>query len=86
MARRNPVSSPFLREAGMRRISFVVVFAGVLLLPLIGCSPNAPPPVAELPPVQVSRPVEQEVTDFYEFQGRTTALYSVDVRAQVTGS
>jgi multidrug efflux pump subunit AcrA (membrane-fusion protein) len=54
-------------------------------LTLPGCSGQHAPPANEPPAVQVSYPIEQVVTDILEFQGRTVALYSVDVRAQVTG-
>ena len=36
-------------------------------------------------PVTVSYPVEQEVTDYADFTGRTAAVDSVEVRARVWG-
>jgi RND family efflux transporter MFP subunit len=51
-----------------------------------GCSPTAAEPRAEPPaPVQVSYPVEREVTDHVDFTGRTAAVDSVEVRAHVWG-
>lgn len=41
---------------------------------------NAPPPL-----VTVTRPVADEVVDYEDFTGQTGAMYSVDVRARVTG-
>src|SRR5262245_66592005 len=53
---------------------------------LTGCSnapSGGPPPAA--PSVTVSYPVEQEVTDYADYTGRTAAVDSVDVRAHVWG-
>jgi len=41
----------------------------------------SPPPL----PVTVSRPVERDITDSSDFTGRTDAVYSVDIRARVSG-
>ncbi len=58
-----------------------------LLVPaVVGCNNAAPPPPPLKPPdVVVSRSVSREVTDFEEFQGKTEAEKSVDVRAHVSG-
>jgi RND family efflux transporter MFP subunit len=64
--------------------------AGILTVMLIsaaGCN-TKPPVLAELPPpeVTVSKPIVQEVTDYFStFSGRTEAIEEVDVRAQVSG-
>ena len=58
--------------------------AGVLVL--AGCSASAPAVVATAPPeVTVSKPVVREVTDYFEFPGRTEAISEVQIRARVTG-
>jgi RND family efflux transporter MFP subunit len=51
-----------------------------------GCNNSAPPPPPMKPPdVVVSRAVAREVTDYEEFQGKTEAEKTVDVRAHVSG-
>jgi RND family efflux transporter MFP subunit len=58
--------------------------AGVLVL--AGCSASAPATDAPSPPqVTVSKPVVREVTDYFEFPGRTEAISEVQIRARVTG-
>jgi RND family efflux transporter MFP subunit len=54
-------------------------------LGLAGCAraPSEAPPTAVS--VTVSCPVEQEITDFADFTGRTAAVDSVEVRARVWG-
>jgi multidrug efflux system membrane fusion protein len=70
----------------MYRRYTLVVLSGSLLAAVVGChgqqGPVAPP---EPPAVPVSRPVEQEVTDYVDFTGRTDAIQALDVRARVTG-
>ncbi len=52
----------------------------------IGCGKaEGPAASAEMVVVPVSQPVEREVTDYVDFTGRTDAVYSVGVRARVTG-
>ncbi|HEY4761049.1 MAG TPA: efflux RND transporter periplasmic adaptor subunit [Thermoguttaceae bacterium] len=71
-------------------IVFRWLFAGILavvFLAAIGCE-SKPPALAELPPpeVTVSKPIAQEVTDFFPiFTGRTEAVDQVEVRARVSG-
>src|ERR1700731_1946000 len=51
-----------------------------------GCA-KAPAEVGALPPaaVTVSYPLEQKVTDYNNFTGRTAAIETIQVRALVTG-
>ena len=44
-------------------------------------APGRRPPT----PVSVSYPVEREVTNYADFTGRLEAVYSVEIRARVTG-
>jgi len=65
----------------------VVGVLTVMLTASIGCK-TKPPVIAELPPpeVTVSKPIVQEVTDYFDtFSGRTEAKEEVEVRAQVSG-
>ena len=61
--------------------------AVALNLGLAGCSraPSGAPPGPAPAPVSVSYPVEREITNYADFTGRLEAVYSVDVRARVTG-
>src|SRR5437867_554071 len=63
--------------------SFPVV---ILSLALAGCK-REPPALAATPPpvVMVSQPVEREITDYYEYTGRTAAVEAVEIRARVSG-
>jgi multidrug efflux system membrane fusion protein len=55
-------------------------------LTAVGCAKTqAKPAKADTPVVLVTRPVVQEVTDYEEFIGHTDAIFSVEVRARVTG-
>jgi RND family efflux transporter MFP subunit len=57
----------------------------VLMLAILGCerpqSKAKPEPVT----VVVSTPIQREVTDYFDFTGRTDAVKSVDLRARVSG-
>ena len=68
---------------------FRCVFLPGLLLAVAGSAGCEGAPAAPAPPkapaVVVSRAVEREVTDFEEFQGKTDAIETVDVRAHVSG-
>ena len=66
------------------RISSALVLA--LGVGLAGCAraPSAAPPAAATP-VSVSYPVEREITKYADFTGRLEAVYSVEIRARVTG-
>src|SRR6516164_8801478 len=63
--------------------SAIVLGAG---MSLTGCArpPMEAPPMAP-PSIQVSYPVEQEVSDYVDFTGRTAAVDSVEIRARVWG-
>ena len=56
------------------------VLVVTLCLALAGCK-HEPPASAALPPpvVTVSQPLEREVTDYYEYTGRTAAVDAVEV-------
>ncbi len=61
-------------------------FAAATLALLAGCSSGtAEEPPMPSPAVSVSYPLEQTVTDFSEFTGRTAAIESVQLRARVWG-
>src|SRR5205085_11557247 len=62
----------------------------LLLFPcavLLGCNrPNGQQgPGNKAPDVLVSVPVSDTVTDYEDFPGRTEAVYSIELRARVTG-
>lgn len=63
---------------GMLLVAGAVCWAGCVKAP---AAPVKPPP----PEVTVSKPVVREVTDYFEFPGRTEAVGEVEVRARVTG-
>src|SRR5262245_59541220 len=64
----------------------VLILIVPLCLALGGCK-HEPPALAAtpLPVVMVSQPVEREITDYYEYTGRTAAKDAVEVRARVSG-
>ena len=60
--------------------------AAFSLIAVVGCGRLGKQPPATSPTiVTVSTPIEQEVTDFADFSGRTAAVESVEVRARVNG-
>jgi multidrug efflux system membrane fusion protein len=70
------------------------MFRGRILVPLVlavpaaigGCHGQPPQPAPPQPPaLPVSRPVQQNVSDYVDFTGRIDAVQSVDIRARVTG-
>ena len=64
----------------------VLALTCLATLAVVGCERAQPKPVApRLPVVEVSLPRTDEVTDYEEFTGRTDAIYSIDIRARVTG-
>jgi len=67
-----------------RRAAFLLVLASGSLV--AGCDGPKPQIVETRSPVVVVSPaITDYVTDFEDFTGRTDAVYSVDVRARVTG-
>jgi multidrug efflux system membrane fusion protein len=61
--------------------------SGLLLAGLLaGCTaPPGPQTESGPPTIPVSQPIEQEVTDYVDYTGRTDAVQSLAVRARVTG-
>jgi RND family efflux transporter MFP subunit len=51
----------------------------------LGCAHPAAPPAAPSPEVEVTPAVSRDVQDTDEFTGRVEALFTVDLRAHVTG-
>jgi RND family efflux transporter MFP subunit len=65
--------------------SSFVVLSIITLLP-VACDEKHPRVVATPPPVvEVSLPVQRQVTDYQVFIARTAAVESVDIKARVTG-
>ncbi|HTU90380.1 MAG TPA: efflux RND transporter periplasmic adaptor subunit [Gemmataceae bacterium] len=68
-----------------RRSLGALVFCGFLLT-AASCQPNAAVrKTTETQAVPVSYPVQRDVTDHVDFTGRTDSVFSVDVRARVSG-
>lgn len=68
------------------RVSMTAVLLVVTTIGLSGCTQGVPAAVEMPPPeVTVSKPVVQEVTDYFEFPGQTEAVGEVEIRARVTG-
>ncbi len=57
-----------------------------MALMLVGCT-RQPPPIAELPPpeVSVAQPVRREVLDHVVFTGNVEAVHEVEIKARVSG-
>jgi multidrug efflux system membrane fusion protein len=70
----------------MLRCGIFVFFAASVLASIGGCA-EAPAQLApsQPPAVPVSKPLQQEVTDYVDFTGRTDAVQAVNVVARVTG-
>jgi membrane fusion protein, multidrug efflux system len=70
----------------MLRCGIFVFFAASVLASIGGCG-EAPAQLApsQPPAVPVSKPLQQEVTDYVDFTGRTDAVQAVNVVARVTG-
>jgi RND family efflux transporter MFP subunit len=71
-----------LVSAGMSVVG-TTLFVGLIVL--AGCTGQAPKVVSPPPDVTVCKPVVREVTDYFEFPGRTEAVSEVQIRARVTG-
>jgi len=71
----------------MYRKSLLGTACCVLAAAVIGCQPNAAgrKTATELQAVPISHPVQRDVTDHVDFTGRTDSVFSVDVRARVSG-
>ena len=73
----------------MRRtqpVPFLVAFGAAAAVLASGCERPQPKVTAVKPPVViVSTPVSDYVTDYEDFTGRTDAIYSVEIRARVSG-
>jgi RND family efflux transporter MFP subunit len=67
-----------------------VIRKTLFLLPFViaGCSgpPPAPPQAPEPPTVTVANPIEQDLSPYLEFVGRTEAVKSVDIIPEVSGA
>lgn len=80
-----------LRQSSLRYLSrtqlFTALVGSILTASLlVGCSPSEVKPVeAPAPEVTVQVPEKKQVTEFYEYIGRTEAPEFVEVRARVTG-
>jgi RND family efflux transporter MFP subunit len=57
----------------------------IIILSLIGCTTEAPPPTPEAPKVAVQHPEARTLTDYEEFNGWLAANKKVEVRARVRG-
>jgi multidrug efflux system membrane fusion protein len=70
----------------MARYRMLALFVICVPAAIAGCHGESGQVAAPQPPaVPVSRPVQQEVTDYVDFTGRTDAVQSVNVVARVTG-
>ncbi|HEX4415243.1 MAG TPA: hypothetical protein VH107_16545, partial [Lacipirellulaceae bacterium] len=68
------------------RVSLAAGLAAATCQILSGCSKQSTAAVKPAPTVVVvSNPLEQKVTDYAVFTGRTEAVKSVEVRARVDG-
>ncbi|MCO6438375.1 MAG: efflux RND transporter periplasmic adaptor subunit [Phycisphaerae bacterium] len=68
-----------------RRLTLTLALHIGSTLAATGCKQPAPPVPTAPPAVNVSLPVEREVTDYAEFTARVAAVESTDVRARVSG-
>jgi multidrug efflux system membrane fusion protein len=70
----------------MVRRCTVILFTTLSLAAGGGCHrPASEVPPAEAPAIPVSHPVQQDVTDYVDFTGRTDAVQALNVVARVTG-
>src|SRR4051794_33202516 len=74
-------------EVLVKSLSSYLVGSVLMLFAMAGCRPAASEPSGPPAPmvVEVSQPVECEVTDYSDLTGRTAAVDSVEVRARVWG-
>ena len=66
-------------------LSLSLFFGLVLLVWSGGCESKREPPLSAPPTIEVTHPLQQEVTDYADYVGRTAAIDSVEVRAHVGG-
>jgi RND family efflux transporter MFP subunit len=70
----------------MRFLRSILLWHALLLVALVGCSRNRPTGQEQAPPtVTVSYPIQEEITDYADYPGRTAAVDFVQVRARVGG-
>src|SRR5262249_8938230 len=63
-----------------------LALALILIAPFTGCNRRPPPPgPPKAQDVLYTTPVEEVITEFEEFTGRTFSVKSVDIRARVGG-
>jgi multidrug efflux system membrane fusion protein len=78
--------SPPRTQGTSNRTATAALVSAFVLMAVAGCiaqsAPLAPP---QAPAVPVSKPVQQQVTDFVDLTGRTDAVEAVNVIARVTG-
>jgi RND family efflux transporter MFP subunit len=87
-ANNRPIANVGKRDPGTRSRRELAFTAALLLgcgLAATGCNQHQQPAPPPAPPVNVSCPIEREVTDYAEFTARVAAVDSTDVRARVSG-
>src|SRR5262249_40836580 len=66
--------------------AFLAALVAVAIAAIAGCKETqAKPPPKNPPEVFVSLPTVDTVTEFEEFTGRTSAVFTVDIRSRVSG-
>ncbi len=58
---------------------------GLLTILAMGCKKPVSPPAPPPPAVTVARPVQREVIEWDEYNGRIEAAETVEIRARVSG-
>jgi len=77
---------PVFPDGSLMARPFASLLMSVVLLMFAGCQqkqkkPEPPPP----PTVEFVNPIEDQVTEYEEFTGRTAATQMIEIRARVTG-
>ncbi len=78
-------SSRAARVPGVLSWQAWVVGAAIAGLAATGCTPAPPPAAPKAPEVDVTQPVQEDVTDYAVFTGNVQSEMSVNLVAQVTG-